>query len=172
MDYLLNQSKDANVDAVKHGACLGLGLAAMGTAREDIYEQLKLNLFQDDAVTGLSSYFCTIWLIELIIFTPSLNSSGEAAGIAMGLVMLGTGSVAASADMVTYAQDTQHEKIMRGLALGIALTYYGQLEDADKIIEQLSNDKDSILRWIFRLTIHSLNITDVVWHFFINIYWI
>ena len=53
VDYLLNQSKEATVDAVKHGACLGLGLAAMGTAREDIYEQLKLNLFQDDAVTGL-----------------------------------------------------------------------------------------------------------------------
>ena len=71
----------------------------------------------------------------------------------MGLVMLGTGSVAASADMVTYAQDTQHEKIMRGLALGIALTYYGQLEDADKIIEQLSNDKDSILRLILELSL-------------------
>ncbi len=43
----------------------------MGTARQDIYEQLKFNLYQDDAVTG------------------------EAAGIAMGLVMLGTKSAAA-----------------------------------------------------------------------------
>ena len=37
----------------------------MGTARQDIYDELKNNLHQDDAVIG------------------------EAAGIAMGLVMLG-----------------------------------------------------------------------------------
>ena len=38
---------------VRHGGCLGLGLAAMGTAREDIYNQLKDNLYHDDAVTGI-----------------------------------------------------------------------------------------------------------------------
>ena len=37
---------------VRHGGCLGLGLAAMGTARQDVYEQLKFNLYEDDAVTG------------------------------------------------------------------------------------------------------------------------
>lgn len=52
----------------------------MGTAREDVYEQLKANLYQDDAVTG------------------------EAAGIAMGLVMLGTKSAQAIENMVSYAQ--------------------------------------------------------------------
>ena len=41
-----------------------------------MYEQLKFNLFQDDAVTG------------------------EASGIAMGLVMLGTKSARAIEDMV------------------------------------------------------------------------
>lgn len=49
-------------------------------------------------------------------------------------------------DMVAYAQDTQHEKILRGLALGIALTMYGRLEEADALIESLSKDKDPILR--------------------------
>ena len=48
--------------------------------------------------------------------------------------------------MVAYAQDTQHEKILRGLALGIALTMYGRLEQADALIESLSKDKDPILR--------------------------
>lgn len=38
---------------VRHGGCLGLGLAAMGTARQDVYEQLKGNLYEDDAVTGM-----------------------------------------------------------------------------------------------------------------------
>lgn len=32
---------------------MGLGLAAMGTGREDIYEQIKQHLYQDDAITGL-----------------------------------------------------------------------------------------------------------------------
>ncbi len=45
-----------------------------------------------------------------------------------------------------YAQETQHEKILRGLAIGIALIQYGRLEEADSLIEQLQNDKDPILR--------------------------
>ncbi|XP_033126949.1 26S proteasome non-ATPase regulatory subunit 1-like [Anneissia japonica] len=121
-EYLLNQLKDASTDMVRHGGCLGLGLAAMGTARLDIYEQLKFNLYQDDAITG------------------------EAAGLAMGLVMLGSKSAKAIEDMVSYAQETQHEKILRGLCLGIALTMYGRLEEADTLIESLARDKDPILR--------------------------
>lgn len=42
----------------------------------DVYEQLKFNLYQDDAVTG------------------------EAAGIALGLVMVGSKSASAIEDMV------------------------------------------------------------------------
>ena len=61
---------------VRHGGCLGLGLAAMGSHRQDVYEQLKFNLYQDDAVTG------------------------EAAGISMGMVMLGSKSTQAIEDMV------------------------------------------------------------------------
>ena len=48
----------------------------MGTARQDIYDELKNNLHQDDAVIG------------------------EAAGIAIGLVMLGTKSSQALTDML------------------------------------------------------------------------
>merc|ERR1712029_409352 len=40
----------------------------------------------------------------------------------------------------------QHEKILRGLAVGIALVMYGRLEEADPLIESLCNDKDAILR--------------------------
>lgn len=65
----------------------------------------------------------------------------------MGLVMLGTKQSTAIEDMVAYAKETQHEKILRGLALGIALTMYGRLEEADALIDSLCLDKDPILRW-------------------------
>jgi len=53
----------------------------MGTARSDVYELLKTNLLLEDAVAG------------------------EAAGLAMGLVMLGTGSAQAIDDMVQVCRD-------------------------------------------------------------------
>merc|ERR1711881_553130 len=72
--------------------------------------------------------------------------TGESAGIAMGLVMLGSKSPEAIEDMVGYAQETQHEKIQRGLAIGIALVMYGRLEEADTLIDTLCRDKDANLR--------------------------
>lgn len=121
-DYLLGQLKDAQNEMVRHGGCLGLGLAAMGSHRSDVYEQLKFNLYQDDAVIG------------------------EAAGIAMGMVMLGSKAGDVIHDMVAYSHETQHEKILRGLAVGIALTMFERLEEADGLIHTLCIDKDPILR--------------------------
>lgn len=68
-------------------------------------------------------------------------SLGEAAGLALGLVMLGSKNAQAIEDMVGYAQETQHEKILRGLAVGIALVMYGRMEEADALIESLCRDK-------------------------------
>ncbi|KAH6937999.1 hypothetical protein HPB50_006091 [Hyalomma asiaticum] len=45
-----------------------------------------------------------------------------------------------------YAHETQHEKILRGLAVGIALVLYGRLEEADAQIDALAKDKDALLR--------------------------
>uniref|UniRef100_A0A7N0UJU4 26S proteasome regulatory subunit RPN2 C-terminal domain-containing protein n=1 Tax=Kalanchoe fedtschenkoi TaxID=63787 RepID=A0A7N0UJU4_KALFE len=64
----------------------------------------------------------------------------------MGLLMVGTASEKAS-EMLAYAHETQHEKIIRGLALGIALTVYGREEEADTLIEQMTRDQDPILRY-------------------------
>lgn len=58
-------------------------------------------LYQDDAVTG------------------------EAAALAMGLVMAGGMQTEAYQEMVQYVCDTQHDKIQRGLRAGIALLVYG-----------------------------------------------
>ena len=61
--------------------------------------------------------------------------------MALGLVMLGSKSAQAIEDMVGYAQETQHEKILRGLAVGIAMVMYGRMEEADTLIESLCRDK-------------------------------
>ncbi|CAG0919675.1 unnamed protein product [Notodromas monacha] len=120
--YLQESLTTSTSPFVRHGGCLGLGLAAMGSQRLDILELLKEQLFQDDAVTG------------------------EAAGIAMGLVMLGSNDGDVVHEMITYAQETQHEKILRGLAIGLAMIVYGRLEDAEPVIVKLTTDKDPILR--------------------------
>ena len=76
------------MQVIKHGACLGLSLAALGTADENIFDDIKTILYTDSAVAG------------------------EAAGISLGLLMVGTGSEKAG-EMLAYAHETQHEKIIR-----------------------------------------------------------
>ncbi|KAL2242534.1 26S proteasome non-ATPase regulatory subunit 1 homolog A [Sesamum indicum] len=120
--FLRESLRSTNVEVIQHGACLGLGLAALGTADDDIFDDIKNVLYTDSAVAG------------------------EAAGISMGLLMVGTASEKAS-EMLAYAHETQHEKIIRGLALGIALTVYGREEEADTLIEQMTRDQDPILRY-------------------------
>lgn len=124
--YLLNQiatRQTEDQEVVLHGACLGFGLAEMASGDED-------------AFTTLLS----------LISTTDNAVAGEAAGYAMGLVMLGSGS-ALGADMLQTAHDTQHDKIIRGLAIGLALVYYGREEGADAMIDLLISDKDAILRY-------------------------
>ena len=95
---------------------MGLGLAGMATGDPETFETLKQILYTNSAVAG------------------------EAAGLAMGLVMLGTATSKVQ-EMLQYARETQHEKIIRGLAMGIALIMYGLEEEADTLIEQLTLDK-------------------------------
>ena len=59
----------------------------------------------------------------------------------MGLVMLGTGDANCADEMLTYARETQHEKIIRGLAVGLAFIYYGRQEQADAMANELLGDK-------------------------------
>ena len=61
--------------------------------------------------------------------------------------MLGTGNLRALEVMIQYAHETQHEKILRGLALGMALIMYGRQESADELINGLLNDSDPTLRY-------------------------
>lgn len=123
LEYLREKFRDATEEVVQHGGALGLGVAGMATGSEDIYEELKQVLYSDSAING------------------------EAVGLSMGLVMLGTGNTRALEDMIQYAHETQHEKIIRGLSLGMALIMYGRQEGADELINGLLGDADPILRY-------------------------
>lgn len=123
VEYLKTQFSQAEEEVVQHGGALGLGIAGMGTGDSEVFEKLKGVLFQDSALNG------------------------EAVGLAMGLIMLGTGNGKALEDMITYAHETTHEKIVRGVAIGMALIMYGRQEGADVLIEGLLNDPDPTLRY-------------------------
>ncbi|RAH82770.1 26S proteasome regulatory complex, non-ATPase subcomplex, Rpn2/Psmd1 subunit [Aspergillus japonicus CBS 114.51] len=123
VDLIRDHFKKATEEVVQHGGALGLGVAGMATGKESIYEDLRNVLYTDSALNG------------------------EAVGLAMGLVMLGTGNMRVLEDMIQYAHDTQHEKIVRGLALGMALIMYGRQEAADELINGLLGDPDPTLRY-------------------------
>jgi hypothetical protein len=61
----------------------------------------------------------------------------------MGLVMLGSKSDKALEEMLSYARETQHEKIIRSLAIGVAFVMYEQREGADAVIEEMVTDQVS-----------------------------
>ncbi|EJD55629.1 26S proteasome regulatory complex, non-ATPase subcomplex, Rpn2/Psmd1 subunit [Auricularia subglabra TFB-10046 SS5] len=121
--YLRDKLKNVQNEVVQHGAALGLGIAGMASGSEEAFEDLKTTLYNDSAVAG------------------------EAAGIGMGLVMLGSGGQRFAYEMLQYAHETQHEKIIRGLAIGVAFLYYGRQEEADSIVATLLAEKDGLLRY-------------------------
>ncbi|KAL3916983.1 MAG: hypothetical protein SGILL_004925, partial [Bacillariaceae sp.] len=125
-------------EVISHGAALGVGLTSMGSADVTIVNELKEVLDTDSAVAG------------------------EAAGMAIGMVLVGTGagsphnSLPAQGkeeimemvlELKNYARETQHEKIIRGIAIGLALMQYQQEENADAFIEDMRTDRDPVLRY-------------------------
>ncbi|CAD7968179.1 unnamed protein product [Amoebophrya sp. A120] len=123
-EYLLKQLKQGqHSEILRHGACLGLGLSSMGTHNPVLVEEMKQALYTDQAITG------------------------EAAAYGMGLVMCGSASEKEIKELLQYAQDTQHEKIIRGCAVSLALIMFQKEESADSLAEQLLLEKDPILRY-------------------------
>ncbi|KAL4448567.1 hypothetical protein ABPG75_005786 [Micractinium tetrahymenae] len=120
--FLLESLRATQNEVIQHGACLGLGIAALGTEDEEAFEDVKNVLYMDNAVAG------------------------EAAGLSLGLLCAGSGTEKA-AELLAYAHETQHEKIIRGVAVGLALVQYGREEAAETMIEQMTGELDPILRY-------------------------
>lgn len=123
-EYLLGKLRESSAnEVILHGAALGLGVADMATGSIEKYEELVNVIYSHDNAVA-----------------------GEAAGYAMGLIMLGQ-APENIVEILNFAHETQHEKIIRGIAMGLAFMYYGKEEKADSMIEQLLSDKDPILRY-------------------------
>jgi 26S proteasome regulatory subunit N2 len=130
------RSSHAN-EVISHGAALGVGLTSFGSGDLEVVNELKELLYTDSAVAG------------------------EAASIAMGMVLAGSGAGNASsypspeqellaeivAELRNYSRETQHEKIIRGIAMCLALINFCQEENADATIEEMRGDRDPIIRY-------------------------
>ena len=86
-------SPQHGVQVVQHGACLGIGIAGLGNNDSEIFEVIKNIMYTDGAI------------------------SGEAAGLALGLLFVGSGTDK-SEELLAYAHDTQHEKVCCCCACG------------------------------------------------------
>ncbi|KAH7649667.1 PSMD1 protein [Cryptosporidium bovis] len=122
--YLLEQLRNPQRNEVlQHGACLGLGIMYMGTCNDDLYEELKNVLYMDNAVAG------------------------EAAAYAIGMLMFGSGSTRAVNNLISYAKDTQHEKIIRACSVALGLVAYGKQEEVNELFAQLNSDNEHFIRF-------------------------
>lgn len=123
-EYLRTNLESAQGNEVLQvGACLGLGLTCLATKSQRINDSLKNVLFQDSAVAG------------------------EAAGYGIGLVMAGSGDEGVVRDLLAYAHETQHEKIVRACSVALALVMLEQEQNADATIAQMVHDSDAIVRY-------------------------
>mmetsp|Transcript_28178 Transcript_28178/g.87184 ORF Transcript_28178/g.87184 Transcript_28178/m.87184 type:complete len:682 (-) Transcript_28178:2-2047(-) len=115
-------------EPLQHGACFGIGLTAMGSGDSKLYDELKSVLTFDSAVAG------------------------EAAAYGIGLLLAGHGtqtqlSRSAISELLSYAHETTHEKIIRSTVLSLAIILFGQEQLAEPIIEELCHDRDAIIRY-------------------------
>uniref|UniRef100_A0A1I7TYH7 RPN2_C domain-containing protein n=1 Tax=Caenorhabditis tropicalis TaxID=1561998 RepID=A0A1I7TYH7_9PELO len=108
---------------ILHGACLGFGVAGVGSGSRDGYMTLRKVLLREEPV------------------------SGEAAAISMGLILAGHLSNDVFHDLIQYSIETQHDKVQRGIRTGLACAAFGIGENVERYMpETLEEETNPILR--------------------------
>ncbi|CAI5445836.1 unnamed protein product [Caenorhabditis angaria] len=119
MSTLAQWLKSAENEPVRHGSCLGYGVAGLGSSSASAYEKVREVLQRDEAV------------------------SGESAGIAMGLIMAGNLNSEVFSELKQYTIDTQHDKTQRGIRTGLACAAFGLQQDAEIYIDEALKAKSN-----------------------------
>lgn len=114
--------QNQNSAIVRHGASLALGLISIGSQNKEHYEEIRNILYQDEP------------------------DSGEAAGYGMGMIMLGSGACDEMNEMLAYANNTEHEKIIRGTSMGLAFMMYGCEDKCETLVHTLLESRQPLLR--------------------------
>ena len=134
LESTVDDDENKGDQVIRHGACLGYGLTAMGTGDYTAFQSLRTCMLGDKTV------------------------SGEAAGVALGLLLLGKGcewrsermvadSVVPVDEMLAFARDTQKEKVVRGIALGLSFVSLGRGSEVEGLIGEMCEDRDAVLRY-------------------------
>ena len=122
--FLLSSLRGASAEPVQHGAALGLGAAALGTADAAASEELRGLLYADSAVGG-----------EGAALALGLLHAGAGADLGDAVAAAGPSSSSAAgapaaprstaaAELLAYAHDTQHEKIIRACGVGAFFFFF------------------------------------------------
>ncbi|OHS97551.1 Proteasome/cyclosome repeat family protein [Tritrichomonas foetus] len=122
LDIVLHAMENTSSFVIKHGGCLALGLIAMGSQNLKYYEHAR-GILMDES-----------------------PEAGEAAGYAIGMIMLGCGPCQQLDELYTTASTSVHEKVTRGGAMGLALMMYGKEEQSETLIQNLLNCRIPLMR--------------------------
>jgi 26S proteasome regulatory subunit N2 len=98
---------------VQHGGCLTLGLIAIGSHKQDFYDLMK-HILDDE--------------------NPE---SREAVDYAIVMIMLGCGSGETIQEFITLCRNNEHENVILGVTVGLALMMYGREDDNEPFIQSL-----------------------------------
>jgi len=164
--YLLKHLQSASNEILQHGSCLGLGLAALGYGTQSGSAALVVDGGDDEdddeeededvpVVVGVSEEVpegvgpAAAQILQEIrnVLFQDRAVPGEAAGLSLGLILCGSGNKQWYEEMAAYAHETQHEKIIRGLVMGIAVIFYNLQERAQYAIDALLADKNETIRY-------------------------
>ena len=118
--FLLNALRGAAAEPVQHGAALGLGAAALGTSDAAASDELRGLLYADSAVGGEGAALALGLLHAGAGADLNAASSGAnaAAGPSSSTSAAQTQRSTAASELLAYAHDTQHEKIIRACGVG------------------------------------------------------
>ncbi|KAJ1921097.1 proteasome regulatory particle base subunit [Mycoemilia scoparia] len=130
-----------NVEILYHGLCLGIGTAYIGNNTEVPSDTSS----EGSDPTPSTEAEAVAYKLYDVLQTDSAVA-GQAAAIGIGLCMIGSADISMVETLIDYAVDTDHEKIIRGIASSIALIMFGLQDEADSIIERLCEKDDPYLR--------------------------